>query len=70
MTPDTSYTVNFALANDDALDVAEVMATIDGTNVNSGDSTSGSGAWQTFSYTWNSGDNSTASLVLSDLTSV
>lgn len=67
VSPNTVYTVNFKIANADEGNDAVILAQLDGTSINIGDSAN-SGAWHTFSYNWNSGSNTTASLVLSDLT--
>jgi PEP-CTERM motif-containing protein len=65
--PNTAYTVSFKVANAGEGNDAVILAQVDGTSINTGDSAS-SGAWKTFSYSWNSGSNTNASLVLSDLT--
>lgn len=67
----TDYNISFYLTNADTINVALVQPEIDGTILGSavsagGDFTSG---WQEFTFSWNSGSNTDASLILHDLTS-
>jgi hypothetical protein len=71
----TDYTVSFYLTNANDINVAQVQADLDGTLLGTPVSAAGSytdgnpaDTWQQFSFTWNSGSNSTASLILHDYT--
>jgi hypothetical protein len=63
------YTFSFYLANDNTVNNAVIQPIIDGVALSSGVTPTGVGAWQQFSFTWNSGTNTTANLELTDLAS-
>jgi hypothetical protein len=63
----SSYTFSFYLANDNTINNAVIQPIIDGVALSSGVTPTGVGAWEKFSFTWNSGSNTTASLELADL---
>jgi hypothetical protein len=63
------YTFSFYLANDNTVNNAVIQPIIDGVALSSGVTPTGVGAWQKFSFTWNSGTNTTANLELADLAS-
>jgi len=69
---DTTYTVSFELTNADPTNVASVQPEIDGVLLGSPVSAVGAyylgQGWQIFSFTWNSGSDVTASLILNDYT--
>jgi hypothetical protein len=63
----TNYTVSFELTNQNNSNIAQVQPELDGTLLGSPVSAAGSSpaqGWQTFSFTWNSGSNTSASLIL------
>jgi hypothetical protein len=69
--PNSLYTVSFYLANEDDIHVAGVQPEINGTLLGAPVSAQGNPwpeEWQQFSFTWNSGSNTSASLVLNDFT--
>src|SRR4051794_30220701 len=71
VTPNTNYVVSFALTNAIGFNFSQVSPEIDGSVLGSPSSAAGtysSNGWQNFTYTWNSGNNTTASLILHDLT--
>jgi hypothetical protein len=65
----SSYTFSFYLANQNAINNAVIQPIIDGVALSSGVTATGVGAWEQFSFTWNSGSNTTANLELTDLAS-
>jgi hypothetical protein len=65
----SSYTFSFYLANDNTINNAVIQPIIDGVALSSGVTAAGAGAWEQFSFTWNSGTNTTANLELTDLVS-
>jgi hypothetical protein len=65
----SSYTFSFYLANDNNINNAVIQPIIDGVALSSGVTAAGVGTWEQFSFTWNSGTNSTANLELTDLAS-
>jgi hypothetical protein len=76
--PNSIYTLSFDMTNADYSVIASVVASIDGTAFSAvsasgcfngaGDNCPFQDGWQTFSFTWNSGANTTAQIVLNDLT--
>lgn len=69
--PNSLYTVSFYLANEDDIHVASVQREINGSLLGAPVSAQGNSwpeEWQQFSFTWNSGSNTSASLVLNDFT--
>lgn len=69
--PNTTYDVSFYLTSANGTNSPLVQPEIDGALLGSAVSpvgTWGSNGWQQFSFTWNSGSNTTASLILHDLT--
>jgi PEP-CTERM motif len=63
----TTYTVSFELTNQNNSNIAQVQPELDGTLLGSPVSAAGSSpaqSWQAFSFTWNSGANTSASLIL------
>jgi PEP-CTERM motif len=68
----TLYTVSLALTNVNTINNALIQPEIDGQLLGSPVSAAGTyttDGWQTFSFTWNSGSNTTASLILHDFQS-
>jgi hypothetical protein len=75
---DSIYTLSFDMTNADYSAIASVVASIDDSNApavsaagcfnGAGDHCPFQDGWQTFSFTWNSGANTTAQIVLNDLT--
>jgi hypothetical protein len=74
VTPETEYDVSFDLVNDGSLNVASIEAGIGGQvfgpvsangQFNDGNPLD---QWQLFSFEWNSGTSTTASVILNDLT--
>jgi PEP-CTERM motif len=66
----TNYTVSFWLTNENAINNAAVAPELGGTVLGAPVSAVGTypnNGWQQFTYTWNSGNNTTASLILHDL---
>jgi hypothetical protein len=71
VTENTIYTVSFSLTNQNDTNNASVQPELDGTLLGSPVSAAGvypSPGWQTFSFTWNSGSNTNAALILNDFT--
>jgi hypothetical protein len=71
--PNTEYTVSFYLAAGSFWDFASVQPEIDGSLLGSpvspaADSWAQCGIWQPFSFSWNSGSNISASLILHNYT--
>jgi hypothetical protein len=67
--PNSAYTFSFYLANQNNINNAVIQPIIDGVALSSGVTATGVGTWEQFSFTWNSGTNSTADLELTDLAS-
>ena len=65
--PNSTYTFSFYLANDNTINNAVIQPIIDGVALSSGVTATGSGTWEQFSFSWNSGTNTTANLELTDL---
>ncbi len=65
--PNSAYTFSFYLANQNNINNAVIQPIIDGVALASGVTAAGVGTWQQFSFTWNSGTNTTANLELTDL---
>ena len=68
--PNTVYNVNFFLTNADTINRASVQPEIGGQLLDPPTSAAGtftSNFWQQFTYAWNSGANTSASLILHDL---
>ena len=65
----TNYTVGFALTNEDPINVASLQPEIGGMLLGSPVSAAGTwttNGWQVFDFSWNSGSNTTASLIIND----
>lgn len=71
VTPGTQYSISFDLTNANTINNASIEPEIDGTLLTPGAMAAGSfpggQQWQAFSFSWNSGANTTASLILHDL---
>jgi hypothetical protein len=67
--PNPAYTFSFYLANQNTINNADIQPIIDGVALSSGVTAAGVGTWEQFSFSWNSGTNTTANLQLTDLTS-
>ena len=65
----STYTFSFYLANDNTVNNAVIQPIIDGVALSSGVTAAGTGTWEQFSFSWNSGTNTTANLELTDLSS-
>lgn len=71
--PDTFYTVSFYLTNGVTWNAASVQPEIDGSLLGAAVSATGwagSDGWQQFSFSWNSGSNTSASLILHNYTTM
>jgi hypothetical protein len=66
--PNSNYTFSFYLANDNTINNAVIQPIINGVALSSGVTAAGTGTWEQFSFSWNSGTNTTANLELTDLT--
>jgi hypothetical protein len=69
VTPNTTYTVSFDLTNENNTNSAVVQPELDGTLLGSPVSAAGvypNPGWQTFTFSWNSGASTSASLILHD----
>lgn len=66
----TDYQLSFKLANENTVNNGSVQAEIGGQTFGpvSATGTYSSGGWQTFTFAWNSGANTSASVILRDLT--
>ena len=70
VTPNTDYTVSFYLTNADSINLAQIQPDMNGTTLGAASVATGYWAtdgWQLFTYSWNSGNHSTATLTLHDL---
>jgi hypothetical protein len=72
VTQNTNYKVSFYLTNEDPTNVASLQPELDGQSLGSPVSavgTWGTNGWQQFTFSWNSGSNTTAAVILNDLQS-
>jgi hypothetical protein len=67
VTPDTNYTFSFYLISANSVSKADIQPLIDGVSLSTGVTTPNAGVWNQYSFTWNSGTNTTANLELTDL---
>ena len=67
VSPNTDHTFRFSLANVFTDSPASIQASINGTALGGGVSSTGEGNWQEFSFNWNSGVATTADLSLNNL---
>jgi len=68
--PNTNYTISFYLTNEDGISPASLQPQIGAQLLGAPVSAAGTyttNGWQKFSFTWNSGANFTASLIINDL---
>ncbi len=60
VTQNTNYTFSFYLANQDTISVATIQPMVNGTNLGTTISATGTNTWEKFTLTWNSGSSTAA----------